>query len=398
MWFCLLLSLMALTGICDPSEAFEMIFGTSDPRILQEIEDNPAAYWEKRRQDLLFGPNKIITHSAFCQEFVADAQKRIHSILAGEQKTPWYHDLHKVDDIILSLLDEDHPLLPTARAASFGALCDHAFDDSGDTFEQLSTPKGFKKSLKTWIKNLTPHTSHEFNNKLRWQITPSGKFSILDALIMRHEGFYLCSAPSRNSDRHQFSVHQEEFTGWHGLIMHDAIAHGRNQYIMEKRIDEAGLSAKEHFDLCCSPTVLVKGNISTLSQQILGNFYEFHELPSHGSSFSKHNTFSLLFPTASVLLDDGLIRIVPPFMQGRYTLKELFTQAPPEPQEFLSSARADCFDYSYFFWRDDLPSYEDVSPRDVHQALLDWRDVFCEVGKDILCAHEMAQSSGLNFT
>ena len=44
------------------AHAFEAVFGTSDMKKLQEIEADPAAYWEERREAL---KGKTISHLEF---------------------------------------------------------------------------------------------------------------------------------------------------------------------------------------------------------------------------------------------------------------------------------------------------------------------------------------------
>ena len=341
--------------------AFRALFGTSDIVELKAIEANPAAHWEHRKRALLYGPNKVIPHSEFCKQFVKEAQQETLRILAQDGSSPWFKDFTKLDAIIEKHLSEDHPLFHNARALYYGYACDCTYKRM-HRFSLLSTSHDFDTSFERWADEFSKDFSHEFNRRIQWQILPgNGNFPIFDGLVMRSENIYLCSIPQSYQYRHAFSTHENRYRGWSGLISHDPLTHARQQYILDKRLQDKGISAQDQFHLCCQPSSLIENNISLLAQQSQGNFYHFHELPAAENSYSKQTVDSMLFPTADRLLDEGFMQITPVFMGEEDTLAKRLKTAPP--------------------------STVCVSATDVHETLLSWRNIYCGDSYSIVRSH-----------
>ena len=326
------------------SHAFKTLFGTSKMEELKYIERCPDDYWDERKKELLYGPNKVIPHREFCQQFAEEAKERTIQLCKGQ--SPWFKDFAKIDEVIEKHLREDDPLFYNAKTVYYAKACDQAFSHQHQG--TLLTPQHLENQLKQWIQTFRPELSHEYNAKLVWQILPDGTYPIFDNLVMRGQGFYLCSIPTDYRDRHAFIAHYNKCKGWLGLLTHDNFIHGINQHTLAKDMEHVGLCAQEQFDTYCNPETLRKGNIITLSKQDLSFFYNFHELPSVGA-FSRDNPRSLLFPDSPFLVDQSFNHIVPYFIDNSY---HNWKRAPLSPE----------------------PSYTDLS---THGTLLEWIGTFC---------------------
>ena len=339
----------------DEEEALYAIFGTRDPCELKAIEHDPATFWEERRIDLLLSiPDKVIPHTEFCAMFVRDAEKEIKRILSNHTESGaqqlWYADRKILDDLISERLTEGDPAFHTARAVFYGALCDHAYNPTN--LKQLSTKEGCRLALDMWLTTCQPDIKHTLNERLFWRISHNGDVSLFDILIMHSEQYCLSAIPSDISQRHQYDGHGGNFTGWFGLITHGALNHGLSQDILGQKLQSLGLSEQKEFKRYCNPQKLVKGNITTLAQQIQGYHYHSHELPA--ISLRAKNLQDILFPQSIFLLDPELDRVTTYFMGEALTLEQLL-----HPQHTPAQ------------------TFEDVNPYDLNSILLTWRDRFC---------------------
>ena len=295
------------------AQAFRALYGTSDMQKLTEIEDNPKAYWHQRAEYLTKGEHRTLSHLEFCERFAQEAKECIAQHLAEQSLTlehEWDEDA--IERAIREVAPEESPLFPNVRAMFYADLCDKTMSADPDYLGYFTQAEQVRESLE-YCKELLPMVTHDFNKKVRWQILPDGQFSIFDSLVMSSQGFFLCAAPLAFSDRLNFKAHGRSFSGWFGIFRHDFVTHAQRQYAMEAALKEKRVSRQDIFDSCCNPEALTVGNITILSQQIQGWFYQFHELPST-RSFYWDDLFSLVFPKADDLVDDGFRKITPYFM------------------------------------------------------------------------------------
>ena len=291
----------------DEAYAFSALYDTDDMAKLKEIEKNPQQFWNEREAALL-EDGATLSHLDFCAQFVQDAKNYLKDAVPSGCTQAF----EKIDNIFEALLSQDSPILPNAKADYYGTLCDEVYQsdgkyvfDLGDTMHQAIGDSIL----------ICHEVTHDLNAKLRWKMSQTGEFAIIDYLIMRRNGYFLCGAPSGRAERFAFSAHFEEFRRWKGLFEHDVLAHNLRQYSLDLYLDQRGVSSQEFFNRCCCPDDFVKGDLIAFSQKILGCFYQFHEVVSAPESLvAGKNLFSFVFPTAMCLTDAGFLKIAPYFV------------------------------------------------------------------------------------
>lgn len=328
----------------DAAYAFKAVFGTKKPYVISEIEAAPQQYCHQRAQ-FLTAPAATLPHIDFCNIYVAEAKACMRNHIQGTTDLPWYcKDLNAISAIIRSVLSEDDAAFPTTMALYYGCACDSTIKGHTDAKLNtcLKTEDSLKQDLLQFIeksgKNITP----QLNIKICWRINSEGATSMLDKLIMRTNGHYLCSAPP-SAKRHSFSAHHGRFQGWAGIILLEPIGHASNQERHATALRNLSISDQQYFDACWDAQALPKNQIKTLSQKIQGCFYNFHALPAVQNSFNPKDPQSVIFPTSRYLTDADLFAITPYFMPA---------ENKPSP----------------------------LSDFSVHSCLLTWRDLACSIG------------------
>ena len=293
------------------AQAFRALYGTDDMQKLTEIEVDPQAYWREREEYLTQSAHKAIPHVQFCERFVQEAkecleQKCVTSDIESVS--------HAVDCAIKDSVPEDSPLFPNVRAMLYGELCEKA-QRYPKFFECFLGANDLRKRVQHCVSlcsEIVPVT-HDFNARVCWQILPNGQPSMFDSLVMSSKGFFLCSAPEGFDERFAFCAHDRQFSGWVGIFIHDVLTHAMEQYKAEKDLKDHGISSQNLFDACCNPDALSVGNLMTLSRQIQGWYYHFHEHPSYMPSPCP-DLYNYIFKKSLALSDPEFQKVTPYFM------------------------------------------------------------------------------------
>ena len=264
----------------------------------------------------------------------------------------WFiHQPEILEKNIKSIFAEDDPAYPTAVALFTAIACDYT-DQPWRHLDTMQDETQFRATVEEFKEH--KGLSHEFNSRLFWVTRKNSKFSIFDCLIMLSKKKYLCAtAPfpaMQNYKAHQLSVGSFIFSGRSGPISHDAISHAQNQYLLEERLRDYGISYHEYFKQCWSEEKLIKDNIFELGRQCLGCFYHFRELATVTGAWDPNDLSSLIFPETVHLTDTGFLEIVPYFS---------------EPMD------------ENFDWKQTPCRPKDMSPEMAHKALLQFRSTYC---------------------
>ena len=347
------LALSALAGLRTLPDgealAFEALFGTSDMKKLLQIEANPQAhwrereeyltsdmknplqveadlqaYWRERVERLAKGPHKVLTHLEFCEMLVEDAQESIlqNFRLRGEPTQFKLIDSiinEVIDTIMKDSLPPNSPLLPNIRAMMYAKFCKRVEEDciDRDTYNKWVLESLQKSVIKQ--REILKDITHDLNDKLCWHISPDGKVSIFDWLVMRSKGWYLCGAPSDFAQKLNCKA-SRDLLAWEDRrdplaweVRHTAFKQALRLSVLDRTLQKSGHSYQKIFDTCCNPQALIAGDIVTLSQQLQGWFHLFYEAPSYENSFDSQDPFSLFFPRNHMLLDKRFCAITPYF-------------------------------------------------------------------------------------
>ena len=315
--------------------ACKALYGV-DVEAAKAIARNPQEYWEKRKAALT-AEGATIPHVEFCYRYAKEALRTLTCLswplreerlasrrgrLIGSGMKWWVARFPEQIEVILRKnLSDESPMFPNALAYFCAKACDELWKEELSVF---ASKESFVEAIKELSSSLLcSDISHEFNQKLRWQVIEGGSFPIFDSLVMAGEDLYLCSVPPRKA-RKRFSAHDGEVVGWYGAFKHDTILHAFNQYRIAKGLESFSIKALDVFNSYCSPALLVRDDIVKLSQQVLACFYKNHELPATGA-FAKHKLYSLLNPSYPALTDAGFVDIVKPFsmLEGACVVKDV---------------------------------------------------------------------------
>ena len=330
--------------------AFRSLYGTDDMATLIAIEKDPQKFW-REREAALMKKGATLSHLEFCEKLVQEAQKclleRLPSLEGGKR-------FSEIDDMIEGLLPKISPLWPNIRARYYAFLCDEVHKSRSEAvFASQETLAGkVQSTIDHSLKMTGP-----YNAKVCWKISKDGQFSVLDYLILRSKGYYLCGAPTNVQDWFGFSVHAGALEGWEGLLMHDSYSHSLQAYTVDYSLRKFRISGQAYFNQCCNPEEFVSDDLIAVSQKIQGVFYQFHELPSINFSFETSHVNSLIFPKSVQLTDSGFLDITPYFMNVPlgYDWHENPLRGPSQ----------------------------DLSRSTVHKALLGWRAQYCFFGLEL---------------
>ena len=369
---CLFHAVLANTRTLSEGEAlaFQAVFGTSDMKKLQEIERNPAAYWEERKKAL---QGETISHLEFCEIYTKYALAYIKDNTPKDGDKPWFcHDPSAIEKTIQLVIPEDHPAYPTAVALYTSLACDHLRQPTSALFPDISTKEKLLRQVSVFNLFAT-FLKDDFNTRQRWVIRDNANFSLFDSMVLFSEKQYLCGALANNREgffAHLSSMDDADdnpnppiFNGIFGPIMHDTISHAMMQYILESHLRRYGISYHQYFRRCWNKKTLVKNNIMRLAQDTAGCFYNFHELSSAVGAWDAKKVPSLIFPESECLTDMGFCKIV------RY-FKE----------------QDDDFDWH----TQEIKPYDFKSSDEVNATLVSWKTRFCDdKGKKILSQYTL---------
>ena len=296
----------------DEAYAFQCLYGTGDMETLISVERDPVRFWSER-EEALQAPGATITHTEFCKKFVQEAQEHIAQNCDHSKGKASFRDGEAVDEVLQSVLCDDHPAWPTVQALFYGRACD-----------QLSSRNLRNKEFSVSEKELTELVqgndiiTEDFNEAQRWLSDPCEEFAIIDNVIMYRLGMYLSSAGAPEG-RCNYQSHPQRnaflFSGWEGIIEHDALSHAVQEYKRDCALETLGVSPTELVKRYCGPEHIVPGDIITQSQQHLGWFYNNHEMASEEGAYDPGVLETVLFPYAPNLTDKSFSKIMPFFVK-----------------------------------------------------------------------------------
>ena len=296
----------------EEGHAFLSLYNTTDMQELMNIENNPQEHWHKRKHALLEGPERAMTHKEFCEKRVQDAQEYLAQKYAQSQDKPWFVENDEaIDDILTEFINEEHFCFPHARVTLYALACDYSYNPEKAPFHlnDLSRLKNFSEfAINRW----SP-ISDVCNKKMLWTVSPKGFFAMFDSLVVQSEGFNLGSAASSIPAWCASGSHGGIFFGAYKALYHDCEAHTYRQNLWGKALQQYGISEQDICNACNNPEALAANNIVTLSQQVQGRFYHFHEIPSLSYKPQELPCHRLLFPQESLLTDPGFLDITPYF-------------------------------------------------------------------------------------
>ena len=336
--------------------ALRTLFSTNDVQKLQEYVQNPEALWAERKA-ALFGEGGSIDHESFCRRYRQEAEAfiRQHPTPPVEER-PWFWDnLDEIEEIVRSIIPENHPAFLSALALYYAHAYDYLCDS--ETEPVVCTREELRERVESFMELEAQDISEEFNQKVRW--VTGDEFYIIDSLVMHSEGFFLGSVSAPQS-RALFKAHEKEhtrgsyiFCGWGDAFRHDYLAHALRQYVRTKVLENYGISETAHFRLYCNAQNFSPGNIVMQAQKYLAWFYNVHEIPSLHGSYHPACLESVLFPYTYSLSDYGFCKIVP-----------YFKEYVEWPKESLSQ----------FYFK---------SRQEINETLLLWRNKYCSDGWNV---------------
>ena len=296
----------------EEGHAFLSLYNTTDMQELMNIENNPQEHWHKRKHALLEGPERAMTHKEFCEKRVQDAQEYLAQKYAQSQDKPWFvEDDEAIDAILTEFINEEHFCFPHLRANIYAFVCDYSCNPSeaGVSFDHPERLNYFTQmAVGCW-----PPIADVCNKKMLWTVSPKGFFAMFDALVVQSEGFNLGSAASSIPMWCASRSHGGVFLGAYKALYHDCEAHTYRKDLWGKALQQYGISGQDICNACNNPEALAANNIVTLSQQIQGRFYLFHEIPSVITQPHELPCCRLLFPEVRLLTDPGFLDITPYF-------------------------------------------------------------------------------------
>ena len=393
--FCTLFAFADIrTLTAEESEVFCKIWGVRDMESLVALVENPKKFWEEREKDLLEGPNQVMTHKAFCAQYIADAKKFIAQKLEGAKKKPWFKKPEAIDDVVKDCWPEDHPDFMDVRLFFYAAACDricglHDKDQSNlagnirgvrdIARKKYDSMLKSEKQARTYLKN-GKWINVSYSHTLRWQVLLGGEFSLIDSLILRRRGFHLCSVSSDFEERTRLCLHSGQFEGWLGAYEHDVLGHASGADKLSRALENRGVSYQEYFDRCCNPEDLLTGDLVAMSLQVQAWFVQFHELPAAENAYTSGDLFSMVFPSVYGIVDPGFMSIAPYFMQlpAEYNWRE--TPLPSMDWRRWSAAHA----------RQCLMRGLNIKAV-VNNYLLGWRSQYCFQGVRFLTHNEVGR-------
>ena len=357
----------------EEKQLFDTLFNTHNFEKLKEIEKNPGKFWHERQERL---GRTTMSHEDFCAIYTEKAKNSLQKRIAQTQHEPTYHpvdnkhlwairtppkelwfhpDINVISATLESYLEKDDPLFQDMQLQLYSLACDYMSTPTDSGLFGIKTEDRVRTMIKVFIPRLRPLSSQTLQNKKRWLTTTNGKCAIFDKLVMLGQDRYLCTTPEDYDQWAYFSTRFDQFRGSFDAS-HYKNLQAQSQERVTTELERIGISGQKYFQLCYSPENLITNNLVELCRQTLGCFCNFHEEPFDTKAWCPNDRQSLLFPTATDLLDEGLLEIVP-----------YLAQIPPD-----------------YDWKTKPLPFVRLSQEKVHRTLLDWRDQYCSAGKGFL--------------
>ena len=340
LFLCALYVVAAERALLDEEQqVFQEIWGISDFALLRSLEEDPKQFWLDRDNELLQGSKKVMRHDEFCQQYVKDAKIYMAQQLQEVDALPWFADPELIGRILKEYMREDHPGFAHVQSTFYAVACDlcrtkdqieacekkaeescsilkEQRDMGKRLLSRLSSEKAFRAHLRYLQASGFASIILKISDKLRWRVLPnSGRFPMIDSLILRRKGLHLCSVSSNFEERSNTFLHSGQFEGWLGALRHDVYGHaGAIERLSEKTAQEYDVSYQDYFHACCNPDALEKGDLFSMSRQVQAWFMHFHEVPSAMFCYLSKLP-DILFPQSPKLPDFGFMNITPYFLQ-----------------------------------------------------------------------------------
>ena len=293
--------------------AFLAVWGVDNVEALMRIQKDLPKYWKEREDFLLNSPERALTHRAFCRRYVYEAKEYAQKTLASSGRQLWLQDPESVDALIKEYFEEGSGVFSHVQLLCWASACDY-IDRPEFLNDHMATAQGLRDTMEQEASACCEARPviERLANTLRWTITPNGKFSMFDYLVMRSKKYHLCSVLSNPEERSDACWH-DQFFGWLGAYHHDVSTHAQCAQLFEDASDNHNVSYQNYFDACCNAETLSGGDIVTMSQKVVGCFCQFHEFPSDCEGAEAFPLFWLIFPKMRDVAAD-LHDVAPYFM------------------------------------------------------------------------------------
>ena len=305
------------------TQAFEAVFGESEPAKLKLMAENFQEHCKARKTHLFEG-DILQRHPEFLDTFTQQTKARCEALIKqqGSGGDDWFEDLDTFESVITSVFPQEHPQHKITKAKSYAKLCDFILfyateKKQGAGCVDLNTRQMFLRNLKRINQKDNEQESDQVIDAcMMWMLTKDGLFSMRDYLIVLSENLHLGSASTHADTRDSLYAHGGLIKYHQGALDHD-IAHAESALLLFTILKQHGCSAGDYVKECfCTQN---PQNVIELGQKILAIFTNLHEFAPTSLDVSLEKT---LFPDIKVIPDPGLYALIPFFMDATIDISE----------------------------------------------------------------------------